>query len=79
MFTGVGLSYSISYSGVSFLICKLELIAYLGWGRERAIFFCYCLLFNYMAFYRRGFLFLLVLGIGFASITCAPLMIAFPL
>ena len=61
MLFGVDVSCRIMYSIIS-LICKLKRISYLGWGRE--LFFLLSFTCNYVVSDRRGFLFLLVLGMG---------------
>ena len=55
---------SISCSTVSYLQCKLYRIDYLGWGRESFFFLLLSLTCVYAVSVRKGFLFLLVLGVG---------------
>ena len=56
------MSYFISYCKL--FICKLKQIDYLVWGKEN--FFLLLLTCNYAVSVQKGFLFLLVLGIGCA-------------
>ena len=62
MLTGIGI-YRISYSVVGYLFVSCRGSITSVWGRER--FFLLSSTCNYVVFVRRGFLFLLVLGVGY--------------
>ena len=72
MLIGVGVSYRISCSIVSYLYVSCSGSITLV-GEERELIFLLSFIYNYLVSVMRGFLFLLVLGIGCIILLCHAL------